>query len=87
MCNFTLFLAMLLYRAARGTKKRALKLGHAFIHFLVFIFTVIALQAVFDSHNLANPPIPNLYSLHSWVGLTTVILFACQVIKISTGWK
>lgn len=70
--------AMLIYRTQRNVRKRRLKLTHAGIMLFIVLLTVIALIAVFDSHNLASPPIPNLYSLHSWVGLTTVILFCCQ---------
>lgn len=70
---------MLIYRTQRNVRKRRLKLTHAGIMLFVVLLTVIALVAVFDSHNLVSPPIPNMYSLHSWVGLTTVILFCCQV--------
>ncbi|XP_067208627.1 transmembrane ascorbate-dependent reductase CYB561-like isoform X2 [Linepithema humile] len=70
--------AMLLYRTQRNVRKRRLKLTHAGMMLFIVMLTVIALVAAFDSHNLASPPIPNMYTLHSWVGLTTVILFCCQ---------
>ena len=50
-----------MYRLFRNEKKRKLKLIHAGVMLSSFFFTVIALKAAFDSHNLADPPIPNLY--------------------------
>merc|ERR1712045_76994 len=58
--------------------KLKLKLGHAGIMLLAFILMVIGLQAAFDRHNLAQPPKPNMYTLHSWVGLLAALLFGCQ---------
>merc|ERR1711879_717283 len=58
--------------------KLKLKLGHAGTMLLAFSLMVIGLKAAFDSHNFANPPKPNLYTLHSWVGLLAAILFGCQ---------
>ncbi|XP_012251765.2 transmembrane ascorbate-dependent reductase CYB561-like isoform X2 [Athalia rosae] len=69
---------MLIYRTQRNVRKRRLKLIHGGIMMFSLLFTIIGLIAVFDSHNLATPPIPNMYSLHSWVGLTSVLLFCCQ---------
>lgn len=69
---------ILIYRTQRNARKRRLKLFHGGIMLSVVTLVVIALVAVFDSHNLVKEPIPNMYSLHSWVGLTSVILFCCQ---------
>jgi Eukaryotic cytochrome b561 len=73
-----------MFRNMRYQRKKQLKLLHAGSHVLTFVLTVIALVAVFDSHNLAVPPIPNLYTLHSWIGLTAVIMFCSQVYKLAS---
>merc|ERR1711878_232853 len=58
--------------------KLVLKCGHAAVMMLAFVIMVIGLQATFDSHNYASPPKPNMYTLHSWVGLLAALLFGCQ---------
>ncbi|XP_069009662.1 plasma membrane ascorbate-dependent reductase CYBRD1 [Embiotoca jacksoni] len=58
--------------------KLMMKFIHAGLNLTAFIFAVIAMVAVFDFHNAAN--IPNMYSLHSWLGLTAVLLFALQLV-------
>jgi len=70
---------MMLYRVFRDGKKKTLKLLHAAIMMASFIFMVVALKAAFDSHDYNKPnPIPNMYSLHSWMGIITALLFTMQ---------
>lgn len=57
--------------------KQLMKFIHAGLHILAFVLTVISMVAVFDFHNAAK--IPNMYSLHSWLGLTALILYTQQV--------
>ncbi|XP_005408218.1 PREDICTED: cytochrome b ascorbate-dependent protein 3 [Chinchilla lanigera] len=49
---------------------------HAALHLVAFVFAVVGLVAVFRYHS--HSKVAHLYSLHSWLGLAAVILFACQ---------
>ncbi|KAL8586024.1 hypothetical protein ACOMHN_045410 [Nucella lapillus] len=69
---------ILAYRVFRNDKKLYIKILHAIVHIAALIFSAVGLKAVFDSHNLADPPKANLYSLHSWIGLFVVIAFGVQ---------
>jgi len=83
-------------------QKFARKMIHATVMILAFLLAMAGLAAAFDSHNLKTDadgrptPIPNMYTLHSWVGLTAVILFAMQWLlgfsaflypKFSSSWR
>ena len=74
------FLAMMAFRVFRNDNKSNVKLLHMTIQAAAFAFGVLGLKAVFDFHN--HNDIPNMYSLHSWIGITAFVLFACQVINI-----
>ncbi|XP_045466167.1 transmembrane ascorbate-dependent reductase CYB561-like isoform X1 [Harmonia axyridis] len=72
--------SILVYRTGRNTKKFTLKCVHAGLHITILIMASLGLKAVFDSHNFASPPIANLYSLHSWLGILTFALFCGQLL-------
>ncbi|XP_070707160.1 lysosomal membrane ascorbate-dependent ferrireductase CYB561A3-like [Pempheris klunzingeri] len=57
-------------------RKHVWKLVHAGLMLLALLLSVLGLCAVFDFHRGLN--IPHLYSLHSWVGICTVVLFTVQ---------
>lgn len=77
---FLLGEAILVYRGCRCCRKIYNKLWHTILHLLVMPAAAIAVVAVFDSHGLKSPAIPDLYSLHSWMGLATLGLFGLQFV-------
>ncbi|XP_063145254.1 lysosomal membrane ascorbate-dependent ferrireductase CYB561A3 isoform X2 [Candoia aspera] len=52
------------------------KVLHATLTLVAFVLVVLGLEAVFEFHSVQK--IPNMYSLHSWLGLSAVLLFSCQ---------
>lgn len=72
-------IAILVYRLPWTWKcsKLLMKIIHAGLNTVALILAIIALVAVFDFHNAKE--IPNMYSLHSWIGLAAVILCSQQV--------
>jgi len=72
--------ALLSYRSYGCCRHVYRKLFHTIFNILAVPAIVMGFLTVLDSHNLAIPPIPNFYSLHSWMGLTTMGLFALQLV-------
>ncbi|XP_044274061.1 plasma membrane ascorbate-dependent reductase CYBRD1 [Varanus komodoensis] len=73
-------IAIIVYRLPWTWKcsKLLMKLIHAGLNTIALMLAIISLVAVFDFHNAKK--IPNMYSLHSWIGLTAVILYALQLV-------
>jgi len=70
--------AILAYRVFKNEKKIIIKILHAVMQLAAIGFAITALVAVFSSHN--DGGFPNMYSIHSWIGLTTVIMFCLQFV-------
>eukprot|EP00244_Chara_vulgaris_P004636 TRINITY_DN1923_c0_g1_i6.p1 TRINITY_DN1923_c0_g1~~TRINITY_DN1923_c0_g1_i6.p1 ORF type:complete len:276 (+),score=20.26 TRINITY_DN1923_c0_g1_i6:5-832(+) len=69
--------AILVYRILPGSKPFR-KLVHLSIHAVALILAIVGVISAFRFHDLSTPPIDNLYSLHSWLGITTVVFFGLQ---------
>ena len=67
---------MLVYRLLPGPKK-VQKIVHATVHGTALLLGVVGVYAAFKYHNESG--IANLYSLHSWFGMITIVLFGIQV--------
>jgi hypothetical protein len=71
------FPASLIYRILPGKPKYTVKLMHAGMHGTICIALGVGLAAAVRSHNLKNSP--HFYSLHSWLGITTIGFYYLQV--------
>ena len=60
--------------------RKTSKAIHALLMLLSLGAGVPGIWAVWESHSLAEPPIPHMFSLHSWLGLTLLGLVALQLL-------
>lgn len=69
---------LLLFRWLRALPLWTLKLLHSVIGLVVASCIAFGYLTVLDSHNFETPPLPNWYSLHSWLGILATTLFVSQ---------
>lgn len=64
------------YRIILGPRA-AKKAVHLLLHLVALAFAAVGLYASFKFHRDAG--LPDIHSLHSWLGIATVALYAIQV--------
>ncbi|XP_068640143.1 probable ascorbate-specific transmembrane electron transporter 1 [Aristolochia californica] len=67
--------AIISYKALPFSKE-VKKLIHLVLHAIALVLGIVGVYAAFKYHNESG--IANLYSLHSWLGLGTICLYAIQ---------
>lgn len=67
--------AILIYKSIPGSKVFR-KIVHLTLHLIALVLGIVGICAAFKYHNLNS--IANLYSLHSWLGIVTIVLFGIQ---------
>ncbi|XP_066046047.1 LOW QUALITY PROTEIN: plasma membrane ascorbate-dependent reductase CYBRD1 [Chamaea fasciata] len=72
-------IAIIVYRLPWTWKcsKLLMKFIHAGLNTIAMILAIVAIVSAFDFHNANNNP--NMYSLHSWIGLAAVIFYCLQL--------
>ncbi|XP_064019152.1 plasma membrane ascorbate-dependent reductase CYBRD1 isoform X2 [Pogoniulus pusillus] len=72
-------IAIIVYRLPWTWKcsKLLMKFIHAGLNTIAMILAIVSVVSAFDFHNAGN--IPNMYSLHSWIGLAAIIGYAIQL--------
>ncbi|KAL0455133.1 UNVERIFIED_CONTAM: putative ascorbate-specific transmembrane electron transporter 1 [Sesamum latifolium] len=67
--------AIMAYKTVPTIRKRQ-KLFHLLLHLIAFVAGVLGIYAVFKFHH--DLRFPHMYSLHSWLGMSTISLFGLQ---------
>ncbi|XP_020239879.1 probable ascorbate-specific transmembrane electron transporter 1 [Cajanus cajan] len=69
--------AIMAYKSVPG-KRRSVKVVHLLLHFIALVAGILGIVAVFISKNKAG--LPDMYTLHSWLGMSAICLFGLQYI-------
>ncbi|XP_038687572.1 probable ascorbate-specific transmembrane electron transporter 1 [Tripterygium wilfordii] len=77
MVSFILLMgeAVMAYKSVLATRKIQ-KIVHLVLHLLALVAGVLGVYAVFKFHHEIRAP--DMYTLHSWLGISTIALFGLQ---------
>ncbi|KAI3734137.1 hypothetical protein L6452_13600 [Arctium lappa] len=67
--------AIIIYKTIPA-KRQTQKVIHLVLHFIALVAGILGVYAVFKFHHELH--IPDMYTLHSWIGLSTLCLFGLQ---------
>jgi cytochrome b-561 len=67
--------AILIWQAT-FLQRNTRKIGHIVLQTLALVLSTVGLVAIFKNHN--EQGFANMYSAHSWCGMTAIILYWCQ---------
>uniref|UniRef100_A0A5B6ZZW5 ascorbate ferrireductase (transmembrane) n=2 Tax=Davidia involucrata TaxID=16924 RepID=A0A5B6ZZW5_DAVIN len=68
--------AIMAYKTAPGMSRKVQKLFHLIMHLVALLAGIVGIYAVFKFHHELE--IPDMYTLHSWLGMSTISLFGLQ---------
>lgn len=69
--------AIMIYKVFPNLNHDTAKLTHLILHAIATVLGALGIYCAFKYHN--DSGIANLYSLHSWLGIGTIALYAIQV--------
>ncbi|BAT98842.1 hypothetical protein VIGAN_10019200, partial [Vigna angularis var. angularis] len=67
--------AIMIYKSA-AKKSRSVKVVHLLLHLVAMVAGVLGITAVFKSKKEVG--LPDMYTLHSWLGMSAICLFGLQ---------
>ncbi|KAI4340716.1 hypothetical protein MLD38_025526 [Melastoma candidum] len=67
---------LMAYKTTARAERKVRKVIHAMLNLTALCLGAVGVRAVFKFHGMLN--LPNMYSLHSWIGLTTICAFGLQ---------
>ncbi|XP_023893243.1 probable transmembrane ascorbate ferrireductase 3 [Quercus suber] len=67
--------AMMAYKTVRATHG-VRKSVHMLVHLLAIVLAIVGISAAFKYHDMIYKE--DVYSLHSWIGITTICMFCLQ---------
>lgn len=70
--------AIMIYKVFPNLNHDTAKLTHLILHAIATVLGALGIYCAFKYHN--DSGIANLYSLHSWLGIGTIALYAIQVL-------
>ncbi|QCD89483.1 probable ascorbate-specific transmembrane electron transporter 1 [Vigna unguiculata] len=68
---------MMIYKCV-PEKRRSVKVVHLLLHLVALVAGVLGITAIFNSKKEAH--LPDMYTLHSWLGISAICLFGLQYI-------